>query len=84
MLNATDRNGLAARIRAKLVDEGYLRVTSGNAEETERTAIYYRAGSLEAAQAIVRLVPELGDPVPAEEDTPKGAIVLILGSDFRG
>jgi hypothetical protein len=84
VLNGTDRNGLAARIRAKLVDEGYLRVTSGNTEPTRRTVIYYRDGAREAADAIVELVPELGDPVPAEEDTPKGAVVIVLGSDFQG
>lgn len=84
VLNATDRSGLAARIRAKLVDEGYRRVTSGNAEPSDRTRLYYRGRSREAADAISRLIPELGEPVPAEADTPKGAVVIILGSDFQG
>lgn len=84
VLNSTTRNGLAARIRAKLVDEGYRRVTSGNTPPEQRTRIYYRPGAEEAADAIVKLIPELGEPVEASADTPKGAVVIILAKDFQG
>lgn len=85
VLNGTDRSGLAARIRAKLVDEGYRRATSGNTGSVVSTKIYYRGdASRDAAEAIVKLIPELGEPIQAEADTPKGSVVIILGSDFQG
>lgn len=84
VLNGTDRSGLAARIRAKITDAGYLKVTSGNAETTKRTVVYYRPGSQAVAEDLMTLIPELRTLEPAGTDTPKGAVVIVLGSDFDG
>lgn len=84
VLNGTDRNGLAARIRAKILDAGYVKVTSANGKTTKRTIVYYRPGSQAVAEDLITLIPELRRAEPADEDTPKGAVVIVLGSDFDG
>ena len=84
VLNGNGREGAAGEVADRLLDAGYTRVTTGNANIVPRTTIYYRGALRREAQRLLREFPELKRIREATSSTPGSArLTVVLGTDHE-
>lgn len=85
VLNAANRNGLAADVKEQLETAGFTTVTAGNgsASTADVTTVFYASADLQpTAQAVA---DALGITTVTESATDAGSgVVVLLRSDFAG
>jgi LCP family protein required for cell wall assembly len=82
VINATNRNGLAAALERALTTAGFTPgVTSTAQRHLTTTTIYYpNPGSTEAANTLAGMLGEL--PTVQDSTVPTGHLRVVLGADF--
>lgn len=82
VINATNRNGLAASLQRALSTTNFIPGSTSTAPHHRSiTTIYYRdPGSTEAANTLARMLGEL--PTAQDSTVPTGHLRVVLGADF--
>jgi LCP family protein required for cell wall assembly len=81
--NTTNRGGLAKSVATALVNKGFVRGETGNAENRPDTVVRYAAGEQDYGN---RVNSALGGKARVEEDAnlPAGSVSVLIGDDYSG
>lgn len=82
VMNATGRNGLAARVTSELAALGYDMLTQGNTGSTATTTVYYIPGLAEEAEVLAAQLPGAVSVAVNPANDPSADLLVVLGSSY--